>query len=114
MSDQSEINIFKALDYIRDHAKEYAQAKANRVYIDEYRKTLKAKLMQQAQQNGATASATQERDAYASQEYESHLKALEAAVEVEETLRWLLIAAQARVEVWRSIGANQRAQDKVL
>ncbi|UOF78851.1 hypothetical protein [Caudoviricetes sp.] len=114
MTDQSEINIFKVLDYIRDNAKAYAQAKANRIYIEEYRKTLKAKLMQQAQQEGATASATQERDAYAHPEYEMLLKALEEAVEAEETLRWRLIAAQARVEVWRSIGANQRAQDKVL
>jgi len=114
MSDQAEINIFKVLDFIRDNAKAYAQAKANRVYIEEYRKTLKAKLMQKAQQEGATASATQERDAYANPEYEAHLKALEAAVESEETLRWRLIAAQAKLEVWRSIGANQRAQDKVL
>jgi hypothetical protein len=114
MSDQSEINIFRVLDYIRDNAKSYAQAKANRIYLEEYRKTLKASLMQKAQSQGVTASAAQERDAYAAPEYEAHLKALSAAVEEEESLRWLLIAAQAKVEVWRSIGANQRAIDKTL
>jgi hypothetical protein len=35
MSDIAEINIFKALDFIRDHAGQYAQAKANRVQIEE-------------------------------------------------------------------------------
>ena len=114
MADDNEINIFRVLDFIRDKAKPYAQAKANRIYLEEYRKTLKAKLMQKAQQGGATASATQERDAYANPEYEAHLKALEAAVEAEESLRWMLIAAQARLEVWRSLGANQRAQEKTL
>ena len=109
-----EINIFRVLDYIRDNAKPYAQAKANRVYLEEYRKTLKAQLMQKAQQEGSVASATQERDAYAHPTYAEHLKALEVAVEAEETLRWRLIAAQARIEVWRSLGANQRAQDKIL
>lgn len=109
-----EINIFKALDYIRDQAPAYAQAKANRVYLEEYRKSLKAKLMQLAQLNGAVASATQERDAYASEEYEKLLKALETAVEHEETLRWMLIAAQAKVEVFRTLQANARFEAKTL
>ena len=39
------INIFKALDFIRDHAQLYAQAKANLLYLTEYRKTKKALLM---------------------------------------------------------------------
>lgn len=33
MSDESEINIFRALDFIRDNASEYAKAKATRVYL---------------------------------------------------------------------------------
>jgi len=108
MSDESEVNVFAALNYIRDHAKQYAQAKANRVYIEEYRKTLKATLMQQAQQEGATASATQERDAYAHPDYAEHLKALGAAVEEEERLRWMIEAAKLKVSVWQSLGANAR------
>ena len=42
---QEDISPFKALDYIRDNAKAYAQAKANVVYMTEYRKTIKATLM---------------------------------------------------------------------
>jgi hypothetical protein len=33
-------------------------------------------------------------------------------VEVEEQLRWTLIAAQARVEIWRSQEASNRLQDR--
>ena len=106
-----EINIYKCLDYIRDHAKQYAQAKANRVYLEEYRKTLKARLM--AQQLGDPVNA-QERFAYAHPEYAKLLEGLKAAIEQEENLRWKLIAAQAKIEVWRSLSANQRAEAKVL
>ena len=106
-----EINIYKCLDYIRDHAKQYAQAKANRVYLEEYRKTLKARLM--AQQLGDPVNA-QERYAYAHPEYAELLDGLKVAIEQEENLRWKLIAAQAKIEVWRSLSANQRAEAKVL
>ena len=106
-----QIDVYKCLDYIRDHAKQYAQAKANRVYLEEYRKTLKARLM--AQQLGDPVNA-QERYAYAHPEYAELLEGLKAAIEQEENLRWKLIAAQAKIEVWRSLSANQRAEAKVL
>ena len=34
------------------------------------------------------------------------------AVEAREELRWMLIAAQARIEVWRSQEASNRAEGK--
>ena len=106
-----EINIFKCLDYIRDHAKQYAQARANRVYIEEFRKTLKARLM--SEHIGEPVNA-QERYAYAHNEYAELLEGLKAAIEQEENLKWKLVAAQAKIEVWRSLSANQRAEAKVL
>jgi len=33
---------------------------------------------------------------------------LKAAVETEEEVRWALVAAQARIEVWRSQEASSR------
>jgi hypothetical protein len=54
----------------------------------------------------------QEREAYASSKYKEHLKALQGAVEAREELRWMLIAAQARIEVWRSQEASNRAEGK--
>lgn len=114
MSEQPEINIFKALDFIRDNSTAFAKAKAERIYLEEFRKTKKAMLMKLAEVEGAKASATQERDAYAHPEYLQLLDALKTAVEEEERLRWMIIAAQAKVEVWRSLGANQRAEARTL
>jgi hypothetical protein len=114
MSDESEINIFRALDFMRDNATALAKAKAERVYLEEFRKSQKALMMQQAETGGHKTTAAQEREAYASDEYCALLESLQTAVETEERLRWLMVAAQARVEVWRSIGANQRAEARAL
>ena len=99
----------KAVDYIIDNAKHFAKAKAERVYIEEYRKSLKALLMKRSMESAIGA---QEREAYAHEEYIELLKGLKQAVEVEEKLRWDLIAAQARVEVWRTEQANNRAEGR--
>ena len=39
--------IDKALDYLRDNARDAAQARADRVYVEEYRKVIKAQLMKE-------------------------------------------------------------------
>ena len=107
-----EINIFKALDFIRDNSTAYAKAKAERVYIEQFLKTKKAMLMKLAEIDGAKASATQERDAYAHPEYRQLLEALKEAVEEEERLKWMIVAAQAKVEVFRTLQANARFEAK--
>lgn len=114
MTDEGEIRIFDALNWIRDNAPAYAKAKAERIYLEEYRKTKKALLMQKAERNGHKAANAQEREAYADEDYQQHLVALGAAVEEEERLRWLMVAAQARIEAWRTISASQRAEARVL
>jgi hypothetical protein len=108
VSEESEINIFACLDFLRDNAKLYAKAKAERIYLEEYRKAKKAILMQQAELGGCKTSANQERDAYAHPEYVELLKGLQEAVEREESLRWLLVSAQAKIEAWRTLSASQR------
>jgi hypothetical protein len=110
--DNKPIDPQKALRSIAAIAPQYAQAKANRIYCDEYRKSLKALLMQEAQGRGIESAVAQERDAYASQKYIAHLEALRAAVEQEEGLRWKLVAAEAAVEVWRSQEATNRTMDR--
>jgi hypothetical protein len=114
VSNESEINIFKALDFIRDNAPAYAQAKAQRVYLEEFRKTKKALCMKAAESYGNTTAASQEREAYADPAYVEILEGLKAAVEKEEALRWMIVAAQAKIEVWRTIEANRRAEAKAL
>jgi hypothetical protein len=59
-----------------------------------------------------TPSVAQEREAYAHDEYKQLLEGLKVAIEMEEKLRWDLIAAQARVEIWRTEQANNRAEGK--
>lgn len=98
-----------AVDFIRDNAAKLAKAKATRVYMEEFRKSKKALLMQTCSDLPLGA---QEREAYAHADYLQVLAALRAAVEEEEELRWKMVAAQARVEVWRSQEASNRATDR--
>jgi hypothetical protein len=98
-----------ALETMWALAPKYAQAKANRVYMEEFRKSLKAILMRSSKLPSIGA---QERDAYAHPDYQVHLKGLQAAVEAEETMRWRLVAAQAGIEVWRSQEASNRNMDR--
>ena len=100
----------KAVDYILQNAEGFASAKAKRIYIEEFRKSKKALLMKQSLE---PALGAQERDAYAHYEYIELLKGLRDAVEIEERLRWELIAAQARVDIWRTEQANMRTEGKV-
>lgn len=106
------INPQKALEDIAKSAPLYAQAKADRVYLEQYRKTLKATLMQQAMMAGHSAVIAQEREAYADPKYQTHLQGLREAVETEERLRWRMVAAEAAVEVWRTQSANERRMDR--
>ena len=98
-----------AVDYILLNGKRFAKAKAERCYLDEYRKSLKAILMKRSVENTIGA---QEREAYAHSEYVQLLVGLKDAIEIEEKLRWDLIGAQARVEIWRTEQANNRAEGK--
>lgn len=98
-----------AVDYMVKSAPVYAKARSERVYLEEFRKSKKALLMQQHSDKPIGA---QEREAYAHPEYIGLLAALRVAVEAEENARWMLIAAQTRVEVWRSQEASNRATDR--
>jgi hypothetical protein len=99
----------KAVDYVIANAGKFAHAKANRVYIENFMRSKKALLMNQSD---AKTVADREAYAYAHPDYIQLTEGLRAAVEVEEDLRWKLIAAQARVEIWRTASANNRAQDR--
>lgn len=100
-----------AVDYILANAGKFAAAKAQRVYLEEFRKSKKAILMGQSQ---AKAAVEREQYAYSHEDYLALLGGLKAAIEVEEKLRWDLIAAQLRVEIWRSQEASNRNQDRTM
>ena len=102
---EQDISPFKALDFIRDNASEYAQAKANVIYMTEYRKTIKASLMASCSEKTESAKETY---AYSHTDYKAHLRALEQAVAKCERLRWLMIAAEAKISVWQTLEATER------
>jgi hypothetical protein len=89
----------KAVNYVIANAGKFAQAKAMRVYLEEFRKSKKAILMGQSSLEAANA---REQFAYSHPEYLELLHGLREAVEVEEKLKWDLIAAQARIDVWKT------------
>jgi hypothetical protein len=99
----------KAVDFLINNAKKYAAAKANRVYLEEFRKSKKAILMNQCEEKAANS---REQYAYSHPEYLEILSGLKLAVEIEEELRWHQIAAQLRVEVWRSQEASNRGIER--
>ena len=96
-----------ASEFIRDNASKFGKARAERIYLEEYRKTQKSILMNEA----AGTDKTREAKAYAHPDYVINLRGIKAAREIEEGLRWQMVAAQARIEIWRSQGANNRNQD---
>lgn len=107
-----EIDPMKAIEYIFTQGKKYAEAKAEVTFLEQFRKSKHALLMKQAMVDGHTSAAAQEREAYADMEYIELLKGLKVATEKAEALRWGLVAAQARVEVWRSQEASNRQTDR--
>lgn len=99
----------KAIDYIIANAQKFAEAKANRVFLDEFRKSKKALLMAQSRAEAANA---REQFAYSHPEYIELLEGIKSAVEIEEKLKWELEAARLRVDVWRSQETSNRMQER--
>jgi len=108
------IDLFRCLEFIKSNAKAYAQAKANRIHLEQFRKSKKALLMRQAEEAGQKTAALQERDAYANPEYLALLEGLREAVAEEERLRWLMVAAEVSTECWRSLESSKRIEAKAI
>ena len=98
-----------AIETMWKTAPRLAKAKAELVYMDEYRKSLKAILMKASREK---TSAAQETEAYSHPDYIKHLAGLQAATEAAEALRWQMVTLEAAVEVWRSMESSNRMIDK--
>ena len=107
----NEETIDKTLDWLSRSAIPAAKARAERIYIEEYRKSLKAIL--EARSDAKTV-AEREGYAYSHPEYKQHLEALRMAVEADELYRWRFAVAEAKIGVWRSETANRRAAERVM
>ena len=99
----------KAIQYLIDTSPLYAKAKSDRMYLEEFRKSRKAQLMSQA---GTEVLGKQETYAYAHADYIEILEGIRQAVELEEKYRWMMTAAQAKIEVWRTQQYSARLEVK--
>ena len=96
----SQKDIEKALDFLRDSAESAAINRSNRVYMEEFRKSLKAQLMSD---NIDMAVNAQEREAYKNVEYITHLEAMKEAIYQDEKLRFLIEAAKIKISAWQTM-----------
>lgn len=103
----TEDEVDRALDWLRDNADEAAAAAANRSYVQEYRKSLKAQIMKEHE---GKPLGIQEREAYADQRYIDHLGAIKAAVFQDVKMDFLARAADAKVKAWQTFSANSRGR----
>jgi hypothetical protein len=99
--EDTDISPFKALDFIRDNAQKLGNLKGAVYAHTELRKTKKARLMLLA--TDLKTQSEKEAYAYAQESYEDHIK---------DTLRILVMAAEAKIEVWRSLESSARAEGK--
>jgi 16S rRNA G966 N2-methylase RsmD len=100
----------KALDYLRDNGELAAVAKAQRIYMEEFRKVVKADIMKQHLDKAVNA---QEREAYSDPGYKQQLITMRDAIENDERHRWMMVSAQAKIEAWRTQQANRRGEAKL-
>jgi len=114
----SQDDVEHALEFMRTNALPLARAKAERIYLEQFRKSKKAILFSQAPESVGVGSdsrratiADRENYAYADPEYIALLEGLKAAVEQEEHIKWKMNAAELKVEVWRTQQANARSID---
>jgi hypothetical protein len=101
----------KAIQYIIDNAPKFAEAKANRIYIENFLKVKKAEIAIKCNESSMTRA---EQHALSHPDYKLLLDGLKVAIVQEEHLRWWLEAARLRVEVWRTQEASNRGLDRAV
>ena len=105
----SEADIDKALSYLRDNANEDAQARAERLYLEEFKKTV---LAQEQAKSTAQSVAASEIDARTSDAFLKTLENYKTAIYNDERRRFLRSAAEAKIEAWRTLESTRRAEAK--
>jgi hypothetical protein len=106
----TEIDPNKAIQFLIDNAPKFAEAKATRVFIENYLRSVKSKLM--GNEEGTLGA--KEAYAYAHNDYIEQLTALRIATEEEERLKYMMSAAQLRVDVWKTNEYTKRAEIRNL
>jgi hypothetical protein len=99
-----------ALDYLRDSARPAAVARAQAKTLEKYVGVVEAQ--QKATARGLSNAAAQDQ-ARSSPEYKAALDGWEEAVKRDSEFTMLREAASSRIEAWRTMCSNARAEGKV-
>jgi hypothetical protein len=105
----NEYDPHEAINYIYMNAPEYAKAKGQLAQLETYKSSLKAIMMKKSNEQSLGG---QEREAYASQDYQDLCVAIGKATEDAEKLKWQLEAAKMRFQAWQTESANNRQLEK--
>ena len=105
----TEYDPHEAINYIYMNAPEYAKAKGQLAQLETYKSSLKAIMMKKSSEQSLGG---QEREAYASQDYQDLCIAIGKATEDAEKLKWQLEAAKMRFQAWQTESANNRQLEK--
>ena len=105
-----EINPLKAIEFIQINAAVFAEAKSNRIHIENYLKYLKATLVNDSD---ATTLGAKDTYAYSHPRYKEQLDAMKVAIEAEERMKYLLEAAKLKIEVWKTQEYTKRTEMKM-
>ena len=101
----TEDDVNRALEWLVSSADKAAEARANRQYLEDFSRTIKAEIMSEHMDEPVNA---QERHAYADERYKLHLAGLRVAIKEDERFRWLKDSAIAKLDCWRTQQANLR------
>ena len=108
-----DIQIEKCLTTIRKSMQKYSQAKANRVYLEEFRKSKIAILKNQCEsETGIKTDCGKDDWARAHPEYLELLEGLREAIQEEEYLKHLIKGCETKIDLYRTEQANQRFERK--
>ena len=99
----------KAINFIIENAPKFAEAKSQRVYLENFLKVKKAQLMQDCKNEPVSRA---ESYALAHPDYLLIVEGIKIAMLEEEKLKYFLEAARLRAEIWRTTEASNRQQDK--
>jgi hypothetical protein len=107
----TEAQVQEAFDYLLEQADNAAKARAERLWMEDYTRVVKAELMGES---NSDKLGEQERYAYAHDRYKQHLQDLKTAVARDEKHRFMLNAKNAILDAWRTQQANERTMGKIV
>jgi hypothetical protein len=105
----TQVDAERAVDWLRDNAARMAEERATRLYMEQWVKTVRATLQVDSKEASAAKA---EIIALASPKYLAALQAFKEAVQKDEHNRFLITAAEAKIEAWRSQESTRRAEGK--